>query len=736
MVSWKSQPLRNPLPGVSTEGDFVAADHYNNTIGPEIHGPRKTRKSGRGLMAVLFILALLMTPAISTQFFAYKVNYAEWLGTPLYENIYSPAAIFTWAKEYGAYYGEDLKLSFMVGFYCSVVPFMLILIVWSVKTGNRLKGNQYLHGSARWAEKDDIQRAGLLPYDVSPLHKLLVQKYHADRFHIGSFRPVKKLPKSLAPEGVFVGAWEEPKTRRLRYLRHNGPEHVLCVAPTRSGKGVGLVNPTLLTWPHSTFVSDLKGELWELTAGWRQKYANNKVIKFEPAAKRVPVDAAKGIYSCSRWNPLDEIRSEGSIIKRYDYKKKKLMDVRCNGENEIADVQNICTMIVDPEGKGLEDHWAKTAFALLVGCVIHLKHNLPERCNIHTLDLMLSGQIDTAAIRAGKPGEQINIKNLWADMKKGLDRDGKPYKAREAVMTAGSDMYDRPDEEAGSVLSSAKSFLSLYRDPIVAENTSASDFKIKEVMNSDQPVSLYVVTQPSDKLRLKPLVRLIVNLMITLNADRIEFEGGRSVQGYAHRCLLMLDEFPSLGKLDIVQEAIAFMAGYGLKGYFITQDMAQLYTIYGKDESISSNCHVQVFYAPLRTDTAEIMSKKVGTTTIVRENVSISGTGFKASKSRSMQETARPLLTVDECMQLPAPTKDPQGNITKAGDMLIFVAGFPAIYGIQPLYFQNSVLMARAKIPAPPGSDILKHFSGAITEDDLLAPQNDSQKDDKSHEKN
>ena len=108
--------------------------------------------------------------------------------------------------------------------------------------------NPFLHGSARWADERDIKAAGLLNND-----------------------------------GVYVGAWRD-KRGTVRYLRHNGPEHVLCYAPTRSGKGVGLVVPTLLSWTQSAVITDLKGELYELTAGWRQEHAHNKVLRFEPAA--------------------------------------------------------------------------------------------------------------------------------------------------------------------------------------------------------------------------------------------------------------------------------------------------------------------------------------------------------------------------------------------------------------------------------------------------------------------
>lgn len=633
---------------------------------------------------ILWILGWVATCQVCTLDFAAKFGISGYI---------QPFKIFDWF-----YLAELYEDEYVWSWYKSIIsiqiPITLILAITLYIKRTKITALKTLHGSAHWATEKEIKRADL-----------------------------------FNNKGVFVGAWRDPKGN-FHYLRHNGPEHILCIAPTRSGKGVGLVNPTLLTWKESTFITDLKGELWALTSGWRSTEGGNKCIRFEPAKQRVCVNAAKNEFNVARWNPLDEIRAEGSLEYYFDQKDKKLKTRICEGANEIADVQNICTLIVDPDGKGLEDHWAKTAFALLVGAVIHLKHNLPNNCNLQTLDLMLTGQINFEEVRKNKgklvefSGEENSggIKDLWVDMKNGLDCNSQPYKANKAVITAGADMYDRPDEEAGSVLSTAKSFLSLYRDPIVAENTSQSDFRIKQLMNLDDPVSLYVITQPTDKGRLKPLVRLLTNLVIRLLADDMQFKKGRSTQGYAHRLLLMLDEFPSLGKLDIMQESLAFIAGYGMKAYLITQDMSQLFNAYGKDESISSNCHIHIWYAPLKVDTAEIMSKKIGTATVVKKNVSISGSGLKKSRSESWNEVARPLLNADECMHLPAPIKE-NGDIKKAGDMVITLAGSSPIYGVQGLYFKNKTLLKRAQIDSPSATAILisdkLRTSEGITENQL-----------------
>lgn len=171
----------------------------------------------------------------------------------------------------------------------------------------------------------------------------------------------------------------------------------------------------------------------------------------------------------------------------------------------------------------------------------------------------------------------------------------------------------------------------------------------------------------------------------------------------------MLDEFPSFGRLEVFQEALAFIAGYGIKAYLIMQDISQLRAAYGHDESILSNCHIRVAYAPNKPETARWLSEMVGTTTVSVMDTSTSGHRFGAvlqNVNQSIHSIARSLLTPDECMTLPGPTrKDGSDQIVNAGDMLIFTAGFSPIYGRQILYFHDHVFKQRAKIPAPIATD-------------------------------
>jgi type IV secretion system protein VirD4 len=228
-------------------------------------------------------------------------------------------------------------------------------------------------------------------------------------------------------------------------------------------------------------------------------------------------------------------------------------------------------------------------------------------------------------------------------------------------------------------------------------------------MHRDAPVNLYLVVSPADIDRMRPLLRLMADMIIRRVCAKMEFADGASKAGYKHRLLILLDEFTSLGKLPIMENALAYIAGYGGKVYLIVQNITQLNEKYGKENALMANCHVRIAYAPNTIETARTLSDMTGKTTVVEEKVSLSGsrTGHMKSASVSVSETARPLLTPDECMRLPGPEKDAQGKVTKPGDMLIFTAGQSPIYGRQILYFFDPVFSARSKIPAPDQSDSL-----------------------------
>lgn len=581
------------------------------------------QEGSRVVIKVLALLALLCGMWAATQFVAWKVNYAPGLGWNI-QGVYPPWSVLLWAMEG---YGQAPRLFAGAGSIGAVVAavMLIVAVLWQTVVSNTSRAMETIHGSARWANQKDINSAEL-----------------------------------LKTEGLFVGGWIDPKGG-FHYLRHKGNLHVLALAPTRSGKGVCLVVPTLTTWMQSAVISDLKGELWQMTAGWRANCAKQTVLRFEPAALEGSV----------RWNPLQEIR--------------------LGPEYEIADVQNLAGMLTDPDGKGQDGpgrHWIVSSQSLLVGLILHILYKEKNG----------EGEASLAAIDALLSENQLD-ETFWNGMKRYGHRaeEGRKDKTPHPIVArVAQDMLNTPEKERGSIISTARGFLSLWRDETVAKNTATSDFKIKDLMDAGdhRPVSLYIITNPTDKDRLRPLTRVLINMICRLSAQTMEHE---------HKLLMMLDEFPSLGKLEIIQESLAFLAGYGFVFYLICQDMDQLIGIYGEHQTITANTHIQIVFAPMVQRSIQYISKMTGQTTAIKEQVTTSGKRmgpFNTQVSTTFQEVSRPLMTEDEVMRMPK-AKVVDDKMLEGGTMLVFVAGTPAIYGKQMPYFLDPVLLARTQVPAP-----------------------------------
>ena len=548
-----------------------------------------------GQITVVFLIILITTWG-ATQYVAWSLGFQAQLGTPWFElsgvPIYYPPAIFWWWYFYDAYAPEIFAKGGMIaasgGFIAIAVA--IGMSVWRAREAK----NAATYGSARWAEKGEVKAAGL-----------------------------------LGPDGVVLGRYER------EYLRHDGPEHVLCFAPTRSGKGVGLVVPSLLTWPGSAIVHDIKGENWQLTAGFRARHG--RVLLFDPTNP-----------NSSAYNPLLEVR---------------------RGEWEVRDVQNIADILVDPEGS-LEkrNHWEKTSHALLVGAILHVLYA--------ETDKTLAG----VAAFLSDPRRPIES-TLAAMMKTAHLGETGPHPV---IASAARELLNKSDNERSGVLSTAMSFLGLYRDPVVAQVTRRCDWRITDMVGGKRPTTLYLVVPPSDINRTKPLIRLILNQVGRRLTEDLQAKAGR------HRLLLMLDEFPALGRLDFFESALAFMAGYGLKSFLIAQSLNQIDKAYGPNNSILDNCHVRVSFATNDERTAKRVSDALGTATEMKAMKNYAGhrlSPWLGHLMVSRSETARQLLTPGEIMQLP-PT-----------DEIVMAAGTPPIRAKKARYYEDGRFKERVLAP-------------------------------------
>ena len=620
---------------------------------PEIYRTPKDPKhlGGYNWTALAFGLILLMAANIAaTQFIAWRFQYQKALGAPLLRTaslaIYQPFAWAFWVWKHGSSPQPEIRLPILGGALIVVGTSTLALVlVYALnirRTRKLSQDSEDIHGSAKWATPKEVHETGLM----------------------------------ANPQGVYVGGFFEERAHRLYYLRHNGPEHVLAFAPTRSGKGVGLVIPTLLAWSESAVIYDIKGENWAKTAGYRSK-SGHLVFKFSP------VEPANG----SRFNPLAE--------------------VRIGTPRDVSDAQNVADMIVRTgEDSPQERYWQDAAASISTGMILHVCYAAAAEKRVACLaDLArvftTPGQgfrdtLNSVASYIHDPTRQHGWKTGA-----GLTTQTHPVVGEKV-----QEMLDKEDKDFSGVLSTAKTALTLYSDPLVSKNTSASDFTINDLVNHERPVSLYLVVPPSDKIRLRPLIRLIFTMIVNRLSERMDFQGADQKRN-RHRLLFMIDEFPSLKRMEVFADALSYMAGYGLKAYLITQDIRQIVDEYGPNESIVSNCHVRVAYAPNQYDTAELLSKMTGTRTLQKASFNFSGSRMSPildHVNASLEQVERPLMTPDEVLRLRPPLKAGDGEnerIIEPGDMLIFVAGHRPIYGKQLLYFLDPELAKRA-IESPP----------------------------------
>jgi type IV secretion system protein VirD4 len=539
----------------------------------------------------------------ATQWTAGQLGYQPRLGSAWFEvadyPIYVPWRLFEWWYAYEAYAPSIFNRAGAMAAAGGILGVVVAIVgsLWRARQ-NRLVTT---YGSSRWALRREVAEAGL-----------------------------------FEPKGVFLG------TLKGRYLRHDGPEHVMCFAPTRSGKGVGLVIPTLLSWPHSAVIHDIKGENWQLTSGWRSHFSH--CLLFNPTDPR-----------SAKYNPLLEVRK---------------------GRHEVRDVQNIADILVDPEGM-LErrNHWEKTSHSLLVGVILHILYAEKEKT------------LARVATFLSDPSRSFERTLRVMMSTNHLGTEDNP-KVHPVVAQAARELLNKSENERSGVLSTAMSFLGLYRDPTVAETTSACDWRIADLMDTERPVSLYLVIPPSDLSRTKPLVRLVLNQIGRRLTERLEGDAGKR----RHQLLMMLDEFPALGRLDFFESALAFMAGYGVRSFLIAQSLNQISKAYGENNSILDNCHVRIAFASNDERTAKRISDSLGTATELRAQRNYAGhrlAPWLAHVMVSRQETARQLLTPGEVMQLPA------------AEEIVMVSGQPPIRAKKLRYFEDANFTGR--VCPPPG---------------------------------
>lgn len=569
-----------------------------------------TRKNKKNLL--IFIICLILLIVLSLCIGNIYIQYKTKLLTT--EEIRNPFFLFPYIDEAQSNPLINKAFRLMGGTFLILLGLNFLILLKLQKSTS--------HGTARWGTLDDLD-------DL----KILKKKY---------------------TNGVILGT---TGTFNQYKIIDNSNTHVGLIAPTRAGKGVGVIVPTLLNWESSSIITDLKGENYSLTAGYREKVLKHKILKFSPHSQN----------SCS-YNPLAQIR----LGTRFEY----------------ADTQIIADILTDPGENVAKSHWVTQATALLTCIILHVSYVKKNIGKVGSLGEVVDYFNDPTKPILERIMELLTYKHTNDDLfhqiydeaqNLGVNSGTHPIVSRTAA-----EIINKDPRESSGIISSVLTAITLYKDPIIRANTTKIDFKIKDLMNSEMPIDLYIGIPPASISVLSPLVRILISQVIGILCPEME---NPNKSPHKHKLLLMLDEFPAFGKIPLLEKALAYIAGYGMKAVIIAQGINQLRQSYGDKNMILENCSTTIFYTPQSTDkiTAELISSLLGKKTINVHNKS-----FKAFKldtgSISQNKISRELLTADEVMRF-----SDKHN-------LIFFKGRPTYRGTKITYYNNPYFMDKVKI--------------------------------------
>lgn len=451
-----------------------------------------------------------------------------------------------------------------------------------------------LHGAARWAAEAELSQAGL-----------------------------------RARQGVVLG-WSGG-----RLLTFGGPEHVMLHAPTRSGKGVGVVIPNLLTWPDSVVVLDVKRENWTASAGFRAAHGQ-EVILFDPLDPE---------GRTARFNPLGHIDRTDSVAV-------------------LDELQKLAVMLF-PVPPSSDPFWAEAARV---------------------------GFIAVGAYVAETPELPFSLGAIYAELTDGDPRTrltaalaaraaaGRPLSA--GCANALSDFCSASENTFAGVKQTITSRLGLWINPRVCAATEASDFDLRDLR--ERRISLYLCVSPDNLARVAPLYNLLLQQLVDLNTRELPTPDRHAVQ-----VLMLMDEFARLGHAAVIARGFSYVAGYGLRLLPVLQSPAQLRAEYGADlaEEIMANCGVEIAFAPKELKVAQELSERLGYWTYQGRSRSRPSGLSGGHRSVSESDQRRALMLPQELVQMPP------------GRLIVLRAGMPPVRGRKIVYWRERAFAKRVLPP-------------------------------------
>lgn len=436
---------------------------------------------------------------------------------------------------------------------------------------------------------------------LAPLFRLL---YGPERDLHGSarFATTSEIEKAglLGKKGLIVGKYGK------HYLQFPGQQFCLLAAPTRSGKGVSFVIPNLLNWPDSCVVLDIKLENFLLTSGFRAKHGQ-QVLLFNPFAED---------GKTHRWNPLDAISR--------------------NPDLRVGDILALATSLYPANPGDKDAFWAESARNLFLGLALLLMES-PK------LPLTLGEILRQSSGKGRGLKEHLN-----ETIKSRLETE---QPLSHACVDALNRFLNASDNTLANIISSFTAPLVLFANPLLDAATAASDFDLSRVR--DERMTVYVGIQPNRLADAALLINVLFSQLIDLNTRELP-----SQKRHPHPCLLILDEFPAVGRVNVLAKANAFIAGYNLRLLTIVQSVAQLEGVYGANDArtLITNHAMQVLFTPREQRDANLYSEMLGTYTVKSTSKGISsnrGFGAGGSISENTSDQRRALFLPQELKELP-----------------------------------------------------------------------------------
>lgn len=499
--------------------------------------------------------------------------------------------------QYWYHYGADKQIQHWLAI-ASGASFALVMSPGLVFFA---PAKQSLFGDARFATRREIRKAGL-----------------------------------LGEKGIIVGRLGK------NYLMFDGPQHAIISAPTRSGKGVGIVIPNLLNWPDSVVVLDVKQENWDITSGFR-KHHGQECYLFNPAASD---------YRTHRYNPLAYVSDDPNF--------------------RIDDIQKIANMLF-PDQTGVDPIWTATPRGLFLGIVLFLLETPGKLVTIgQTLRETLNDGDGSAYF-----ANAINKRTEAGDPLSGT-----------CVRALNSYISITSENTRSGVITSFRSRLELWMNPLVDAATGANDFDLRDVRK--KRMSIYLGVTPDNLVRMAPLLNLFFQQLIDLNTRELPNRN----KAIKYTCLLMMDEFTAIGKIAVLSKGISYIAGYWLRMLPIIQSPAQLVEVYGKEaaQTFQTNHALNIIFPPKasETQTARDISEWLGYQTVTGKSLSRGkGIGSKRSQSESLSDQRRALLLPQE--------------ITSLGQQreIVVLENAPPILAKKVEFFRDHAFVDRLKAVSP-----------------------------------